>query len=145
MRFYISLPPSLHKQWSIAAAQQSKQVLCEKPLAMDAAEASEIDQVCREQGVRWLDATAWLHHERTAAFRGWLDEGRFGKIGHVSASVSFYRPFQSDDHRLAAVARRRLPVGPGLVLCGTDSFCGWWLARKEYSRRPWTKAMCRSG
>lgn len=99
---YISLPPSMHADWSIAAATHGKHVLCEKPLAMSTAEAKSIDDACRSHQVRWLDATGWLHHQRTAAIAGWLDDARLGKIGHVSAAVSFYQPFQSDDHRLDA-------------------------------------------
>ncbi len=97
---YISLPPSLHGQWSIAAAEHGKHVLCEKPLATTTSEAESIDQACRHSDVRWLDATAWLHHQRTAAFASWLADKRLGEIGHVSASVSFYQPFQSGEHRL---------------------------------------------
>lgn len=97
---YVSLPPSMHASWSIAAAEHGKQVLCEKPLAMSLHEAKQIDAACNQAGVRWLDATGWLHHPRTDAFARWLDEDTFGKIGHVSAAVSFYEPFQSGDHRL---------------------------------------------
>lgn len=97
---YLSLPPSLHAEWSIAAAKAGKHVLCEKPLAATPLEAKAIDQACREAEVRWLDATGWLHHPRTTAAANWLQEGRLGQVGHVSAAVSFYQPFQSDDHRL---------------------------------------------
>ena len=97
---YISLPPSMHADWSIAAARHGKHVLCEKPLAMSFAEAESIAAACREYNVRWLDATAWLHHDRTAAVADWLREKRLGQLGHVSAAVSFYQPFQSGDHRL---------------------------------------------
>lgn len=97
---YIALPPSMHADWSIAAAKHGKHVLCEKPLATSTAEAELIDRACQQNKVRWLDATAWLHHERTAAFSRWFAEGRFGKIGHVVAAVSFYQPFQSGEHRL---------------------------------------------
>ncbi|MDG2224155.1 MAG: Gfo/Idh/MocA family oxidoreductase [Rubripirellula sp.] len=97
---YLSLPPSLHAEWSIAAANAGKHVLCEKPLAGNSAEAEAIDLACREAEVRWLDATGWLHHPRTTAAANWLREGRLGQVGHVSAAVSFYQPFQSDDHRL---------------------------------------------
>lgn len=97
---YIALPPAMHCRWAIPAAERGKQLLCEKPLAMSASQATEIATAFAQADGRWLDATAWLHHERTQAFGNWLSENRFGKIGHISASVSFYRPFQSNDHRL---------------------------------------------
>ena len=104
---YVSLPPSMHAEWSIAAAEHGKHVLCEKPLAMNLEQAKQIDAACRSnmsyqtnEKVRWLDATGWLHHGRTGAFQAWIAEQKFGKVGHVSASVSFYEPFQSGDHRL---------------------------------------------
>ena len=99
---YIALPPSLHAQWSIAAAGAGKHLLCEKPLATNPAEAHAIEAACRSAGVRWLDATSWLHHARTDAFAQWLSSGRLGKLGHITASVSFYQPFQSGEHRLQA-------------------------------------------
>jgi NDP-hexose-3-ketoreductase len=99
---YISLPPSMHAEWSIAAAEHGKHVLCEKPLATSSAEAEAIDAACRTNKTRWLDATAWLHHRRTAAMTDWIVSERLGRTGHVSAAVSFYQPFQSGDHRLDA-------------------------------------------
>jgi NDP-hexose-3-ketoreductase len=99
---YISLPPSMHAEWSIAAAEHGKHVLCEKPLATSMAEAEAIDAACRKNKTRWLAATAWLHHQRTAAMTDWIRGDRLGRLGHVSAAVSFYQPFQSDDHRLDA-------------------------------------------
>ena len=99
---YISLPPSLHAEWSIAAAKAGKHVLCEKPLAMNTAEAMQISTAADENKVRWLDATGWLHHERTKEFAKHFASGRLGKISHISAAVSFYQPFVSGDHRLDA-------------------------------------------
>ena len=119
---YISLPPSMHLEWSVAAARAGKHVLCEKPLALSSQEATVIDLACRQHGVRWMDATGWLHHERTDAFVPWIRDGRLGRIGHVSAAVSFYQPFQSGDHRLD------LSLGGGCVLdlgwytCGLARF-----------------------
>ncbi|MGB7348209.1 MAG: Gfo/Idh/MocA family oxidoreductase [Pirellulaceae bacterium] len=99
---YISLPPSLHKEWSIAAANASKTILCEKPLALNTHEALQIQQAAIDNNVRWIDATGWLHHERTAAIAQLLAARQLGKIGHISAAVSFFQPFVSDDHRLDA-------------------------------------------
>jgi len=127
---YIALPPSMHHEWTLAASAAGKHVLCEKPVALSAIEVAEMIQATRAAGVRFLDATAWLHHERTDQFRQWLttttppedvataaakkdhlfaeetenDEEvipfRLGRLRHISASVSFPNPFHSDDHRL---------------------------------------------
>ncbi|WP_153557372.1 Gfo/Idh/MocA family protein [Roseimaritima sediminicola] len=99
---YVALPPSLHAQWSIAAAQQGKHVLCEKPLACDPRQARQIQQACAAAGVRWMDATGWLHHPRTEAFTQIARQGELGALRHITSAVSFFEPFQSGDHRLVA-------------------------------------------
>ncbi len=107
---YIALPPSLHAQWSIAAAESGKHFLCEKPLATTYAEAQAVATAATNAGVRWLDATAWLHHPRTATMRQLVADGQLGKLRHVSAAVSFFEPFQDDDHR------RDASLGGGCLL-----------------------------
>ncbi len=97
---YLSLPPSLHSHWCVRAAEAGKHILCEKPLATSADQAQEIAKACERHGVRWLDATGWLHHRRTAEMRALASSGRLGRLGHITAAVSFYRPFQSGEHRL---------------------------------------------
>jgi predicted dehydrogenase len=99
---YIALPPSLHAEWCVRAAEQGKTLLCEKPLAVNSAQALEIVQACQQHRVRWLDATGWLHHRRTQEMLSWASSGRLGKLCHLTSAVSFYRPFQSDEHRLDA-------------------------------------------
>lgn len=97
---YISLPPALHAHWAAKAAEAGKHVLCEKPLAVSVDEAELIAKWCDQHNVRWLDATGWLHHRRTAEMTSIARSGKLGKLGHISVSVSFYRPFQSGEHRL---------------------------------------------
>ncbi len=107
---YVALPPSLHAHWSIAAINAGKHLLCEKPLATSLGEASAIAMAASQAEVRWLDATAWLHHRRTAAMKQLLDDGELGKLRHISASVSFFEPFQENDHR------RDAALGGGCLL-----------------------------
>lgn len=96
---YIALPPALHAEWAIKAAEAGKHVLCEKPLSIDTAGAAAIDRACRQAQVRWLDATGWLHHPRTRRCKRLSDGGEIGQLRHLSSSVSFFEPFQTDDHR----------------------------------------------
>ena len=114
---YIATPPALHEEACLAAIESGKMLLCEKPLTHDAASTRRVSDAANRAGVRWLDATGWLHHRRTDAFRGWLGEGAFGTITHVSVAVSFYRPFNDDDHRLNS------DLGGGCVLD-----LGWYAA-----------------
>ncbi len=96
---YLPLPPALHAPWAEQVALAGKHLLCEKPLAISPTEAGQLDVTFRERGLQWLDATGWLHHERTQVMRKIVDE-RLGTLKHVSVAVSFFEPFQSVEHRL---------------------------------------------
>lgn len=98
---YIALPPSLHHHWCIQALDAGKHVLCEKPMALNAGELISMIQKSHATGLRLLDATAWLHHPRTAMMRDQLTSGKLGELRHISAAVSFFEPFQHQDHRRA--------------------------------------------
>lgn len=119
---YISLPPSMHHEWTVASAENGKHILCEKPFAVSAKQAESMAAACQSHQVRWLDATGWLHHERTDAFADWLRSDLFGEIGHISAAVSFYQPFQSGDHRLDPTLGGGCRLDLGWYACGLCRF-----------------------
>jgi 1,5-anhydro-D-fructose reductase (1,5-anhydro-D-mannitol-forming) len=75
---YISTTNELHRDQVLAAAAAGKHVLCEKPLALDLADATSMVQACREAGV----VMATNHHLRNAAtHRAIRDLVQSGVIG----------------------------------------------------------------
>src|SRR5882724_6830372 len=54
---YIPLPNFLHMEWTIRAAQAGKHVLCEKPIALDASQATKMASIQRETGVVIAEAS----------------------------------------------------------------------------------------
>ena len=53
---YNSLPNHLHVPWTIKAAKSGKHVLCEKPIALNADEASQLLEVQKDTGVLIVEA-----------------------------------------------------------------------------------------
>jgi len=82
----ICTPNNLHKEIAIAAAQAGKMILCEKPLAMNAAEGLEMVEAIEKAGVA---NTVWYNYRRVPAVtlaKQLIDEGRLGRIYHYRAN-----------------------------------------------------------
>ena len=86
---YIPLPPSMHAEWTIKAAEHGKHVLCEKPLAANAEETVAMAAACRSHDVQLMDGVMWVHHERTFAMKQILDDGTLGRMRRVTAAFTF--------------------------------------------------------
>ncbi|HLJ60313.1 MAG TPA: Gfo/Idh/MocA family oxidoreductase [bacterium] len=89
---YIPLPNHLHYPWTVAAARAGKHILCEKPLALNVAQAEEMLTKCRGAGVVLAEAVFFRHHPRLALLKQMLDEGMIGSVRHLSFSFSFHLP-----------------------------------------------------
>jgi predicted dehydrogenase len=77
---YVSLPNSLHHEWTIRALRAGKHVLCEKPFASNAAQAREMFDVATRAGRLAVEAFMYRSHPQTHAA---LDAIRGGAIGAV--------------------------------------------------------------
>lgn len=86
---YIPLPPSMHEEWTIKAAEKGKHVLCEKPLALNSGQARAMVDACRENGVQLMDGVMWVHHLRTASMKRVIDGGQLGAQRRVTAAFTF--------------------------------------------------------
>ncbi len=86
---YVPLPNELHKPWTLAAAEARKHVLCEKPLALDTAEAEDMADYCKRHGVLLREAFMWRHQPRSAALRRMVADGLIGDLRLVRSSFSF--------------------------------------------------------
>lgn len=96
---YIPLPPSMHKEWTIKAAEAGKHVLCEKPPAMNAVDVAEMLAACKANGVQFMDGTMWSHTPRANDMRAILNSGQLGKLRRVVSAFSIQMPDTPEQHR----------------------------------------------
>ena len=84
---YISLTNEQHLPWSVAAMRAGKAVLCEKPLALTAAEVAELQAVSAETGQLLVEASWYRWHPRVRLAQARLAE--IGAVQHISAGFTF--------------------------------------------------------
>jgi len=93
---YIALPNHLHHPWTLRAAEAGKHVLCEKPLAMNAAECDEMITACQRAHVLLMEAVMYRFHPRMLFLKQLLDNGELGALRFLHAAFSF--PFNAPDN-----------------------------------------------
>jgi len=91
----ICTPNNLHKEIAIACAEAGKMILCEKPLAMNAAEGEAMCQAVEKAGVENI---VWYNYRRVPAVtlaKNIIDSGNLGRIFHYRAN--FLQDWTIDD------------------------------------------------
>ena len=86
---YNPLPNSLHKEWTIKAAEKGKHILCEKPLAMNADECMEMEAAARENGVKLMEAFMYRFHPRTENVLDLVQRGLVGPLTQIRSTFTF--------------------------------------------------------
>jgi len=86
---YLPLPNSLHREWTIRAAELGKHVLCEKPMALNAAECRAMIDACAAHRVTLMEAFMYRYTDRTRQVRDVVRSGALGEIKFIESSFRF--------------------------------------------------------
>ena len=97
---YLPLPNGMHRRWVEAAAAAGKHVLCEKPLGVDAADATATVDACERAGVLLVEAWMTPFGERWSRVLATASSGELGDVRHVRAEFTFViGPGQETNYR----------------------------------------------
>jgi xylose dehydrogenase (NAD/NADP) len=86
---YISLPNSLHVEWSIRALEAGKHVLCEKPLSRRPQDVERAFDVAEQSDRLLMEAFMYRHNPQTAKLEELVGGGAIGRLRLVRAAFSF--------------------------------------------------------
>lgn len=86
---YIPLPNSMHAEWAIKCAEAGKPTLCEKPLAVSAAEAQQMVNAFQSRDVLFAEAFMYRFHPQNLRVRQMVREGAIGDVQIMNATFSF--------------------------------------------------------
>ncbi|MCW5924115.1 MAG: Gfo/Idh/MocA family oxidoreductase [Saprospiraceae bacterium] len=89
---YVVLPPVLHKEFTIRAANAGKHVWCEKPMAMTASECEAMIKACADNKVKLTIGYRMQHEPNTQEIIGYGRNKTFGKIKMISVAAGYFDP-----------------------------------------------------
>lgn len=92
---YVPLPNSEHVPWTLAAIEAGKHVLCEKPLALSAADVDRVAASAAARGVHVAEGFMYRHEPLTARVVSLVHSGA---VGSVRAIVSGFTYTRTRDH-----------------------------------------------
>ncbi|TAA52374.1 Gfo/Idh/MocA family protein [Shinella sp. JR1-6] len=87
---YNPLPNHLHVPLTIKALEHRKPVLCEKPIALGAAQAVELAAAQKAAGLPVAEAFMVRHHPQWKTARALVTEGRLGEVRAILTIFSYY-------------------------------------------------------
>ena len=93
---YNPLPNGLHAEWTIAALEAGKHVLCEKPFTANTTEAEAVAAVASRTGLVVMEAFHYRYHPLAQRMHEIVESGELGTIRRVEAGLCFPLPKFSD-------------------------------------------------
>jgi predicted dehydrogenase len=109
---YVATPVYLHAPQTIAAAEAGKHLLCEKPMAMNAAECDEMIAACEANGVKLGVAYYRRFYPVLARVREVLASGEIGRPVVVQINSFEYVELAPDDPRHWFLEKSKNGGGP---------------------------------
>jgi len=86
---YISLPNTMHCEWSTKAAEAGKHVLCEKPMDSDPDKVDDAFDAADRAGTLLSEAFMWRHNPQTKLLQELLHDGVIGELRLVRSCFSY--------------------------------------------------------
>lgn len=106
---YNPLPNHLHVPWTLKSAQAGKHVLCEKPIALNAAEAKTLAGARDRYGVRIQEAFMVRTHPQWLETRHLIQTGCIGELRAISGFFSYVNTDPAN-------IRNQLELGGGALM-----------------------------
>jgi predicted dehydrogenase len=133
---YISLPNSMHLEWTERALRAGKHVLCEKPLGRDPELVAAAFDLAEAEGLVLMEAFMYRHNPQTLHLQELVRDGAVGRLRLIRATFSFVA--DPDNVRLATsldggglmdvgcycVSAARMLAGEPLTVTGQQAIGG---------------------
>jgi xylose dehydrogenase (NAD/NADP) len=126
---YIPLPNHMHLPWTLRALDAGKHVLCEKPLACNAAEACRMADKAATSGLLMMEAFMYRFHPRSRRIKQLVADGGIGRPRLVRSAFCYH--MNDDIFQSGANARLKSDMGGGALLdvgCYGVSVARWLMA-----------------
>jgi D-xylose 1-dehydrogenase (NADP+, D-xylono-1,5-lactone-forming) len=97
---YISLPNTMHPEWSIRSLEAGKHVLCEKPFSRHPDEIEAAFDAADRAGRLLSEAFMYRHNPQTKRIKQLVDDGAIGELRLVRTAFS-YGLYDAENIRLS--------------------------------------------
>jgi len=96
---YISLPNTLHREWSVRSLEAGKHVICEKPFSRRAEDVEAAFDAAQRADRHLTEAFMYRHNPQTRKLAELVRDGTIGEL-RVVRSVFSYSLYDADNIRL---------------------------------------------
>ena len=96
---YISLPNTMHREWSVRSLEAGKHVICEKPFSRHPEDVEAAFDAAERSGRLLTEAFMYRHNPQTARLAELVREGAIGELRVIRSAFS-YSLYDAENIRL---------------------------------------------